>query len=96
MLHDLENDESLLGANRLCKLAGLEREGPILEHLRQLAALVLTQIAALGGRGAVAEAAGQLPKVAPGVEFCFDIVGFRLGSRQFCGIVGLHAARLRR
>ena len=56
MLGDLQNDKSLLGANRLRMLAGIQDEGLIFNFLRQHAAMKLAQVTLLAQWGRWARA----------------------------------------
>src|SRR5215471_12935699 len=83
-----EDDETLLGSNRIREFARLQGECLVLKLLRQFSALENAQGPALGSSGAVRVLFGQIIKLCSLAELLHQAFGLGLSLGNACGIFG--------
>src|ERR1700750_3387838 len=87
MLGDLQNDVTLPGTNRRCRLPRLQRKGCVLELFRQLSPDPYAEVATLrrGGTGGVC--LGQILEIGSALDLCVQLISLSLSRREISRLV---------
>src|SRR5205085_6131631 len=96
MLGDLEDQEALLGADRVGNFSYLEWKNTIFQFLRKFAALKIAVFAAVLGGGSIGKLLRQFLELRTLSNLLQDILSLGLGGRKRGVAVRLRRSRLRR